>query len=414
MKKKQSLIYLTILISLIVGCQFGNLPNYVSALTTQNGAEFDWHLSKIGAFDAWKITNGSSDVVIAVIDSGICFNHSEITHSEWINTGEIAGNAIDDDSNGYVDDVSGWDFVSIGETPDNEPEGELGDQVHWHATFIAGLISAAINGVGIAGIASDVKLMNLRVLKADNYAGCTYEELGDSIRYAVDNGADVISMSLQNYPNIIDYYDDILYAYNNNVSLVSCTGNTWLPGGGAYFQSYPGGYDEVISVGATNYYDARADYSNYGPWTELVAPVGDEGYDVIQHLIHSTYADGLSYIYGIGTSFACPQVSATIALMISANSSVTSSEIREILQKTATDLGAVGKDDHYGYGMLNVTAAVMEAVDRGSTIPDITPTPTPTPTNTSTNGFPGFTSLITILGVSTVAITIIVISRKRK
>ncbi|MBK5112064.1 MAG: S8 family serine peptidase [Candidatus Heimdallarchaeota archaeon] len=266
MKKKHSLIYLTILISLIVGCQIGKLPNYASALTAQNGVEFDWHLSKIGAFDAWKITNGSSDVVIAVIDSGICFNHSEITHAEWINTDEIAGNAIDDDANGYTDDVAGWDFVSIGETPDNEPEGEPGDEVHWHATFIAGLIAAAIDGDGIAGIASNVTLMNLRVLKADNYAGCTYEELGDSIRYAVDNGADVISMSLQNYPDTADYYDDILYAYNNNVSLVSCTGNRWLAaGGGYYYRSYPGGYDEVISVGATNYYDARADYSNYGP-----------------------------------------------------------------------------------------------------------------------------------------------------
>lgn len=90
MKKKNSLFYLTILVSLLIGCQFGGLPNFTAALTTQNGAEFDWHLSKIGAFDAWKITNGSSDVVIAVIDSGICFNHSEITHSEWINTGEIS------------------------------------------------------------------------------------------------------------------------------------------------------------------------------------------------------------------------------------------------------------------------------------------------------------------------------------
>jgi subtilisin family serine protease len=412
MKKKHSLIYLIILISTIVGCQIGKPPKYTAALTIQNGAEFDWHLSKISAFDAWKITNGSSDVVIAVIDSGICFNHSEITHSEWINTDEIAGNAIDDDSNGYVDDVAGWDFVSIGETPDNEPEGEPGDQVHWHATFIAGLISAAIDGDGIAGLASNVSLMNLRVLKADNYAGCTYEELGDSIRYAVDNGADVISMSLQNYPNIIDYYDDIQYAYNNNVSLVSCTGNTWLPGGGAYYQSYPGGYDEVISVGATNYYDAKADYSNYGPWTEIVAPVGDQGYDLLEHLIHSTHNDGVGYIYGIGTSFACPQVSATIALMKSANSTVTSSEIREILQKTATDLGAAGKDDLYGYGMLNVTAAVMEAVNRGSIIQE--PEPTPTPTNTSTNGTPGFTSLVAVLGVSTFTVAIMVISRKRK
>ncbi len=414
MKKKYSLFYLTALILFLIGLPLGNIPNYTAALSTQNGAEFDWHLSKIGAFNAWKITNGSSDIVIAIIDSGICFNHSEITHSQWINTDEIAGNAIDDDGNGYTDDVEGWDFVSYGQTPDNEPEGEAGDQVHWHATFIAGLISALIDGDGIAGIASNVSLMNLRVLGADNMAGCTYEELGDAIRYAVDNGADIISMSLQYYPNTLDYYDDIQYAYSQNVSLVSCTGNRWLAsGGGYYYQSYPGGYSEVISVGATNYYDVKADYSNYGPWTELVAPVGDQGYDIIQHVIHSTYNNGTDYVYGIGTSFACPQVSAAIALMKAANSSVTASEIREILQKTATDLGAEGKDDYYGYGMLNVTAAVMEAVERGSIIPKEIPTSTP-PTNTSTNGTPGFTVVISILGTSVVATILIAITRKRK
>jgi subtilisin family serine protease len=414
MRNKRSFTYLILTISVLTAYQFVITPEFTSGLSAQNGIEFDWHLEKISAFDAWKITNGSSDVVIAVIDSGICFNHSEITHAEWINTDEIVGNAIDDDANGYIDDVAGWDFVSIGETPDNEPEGEPGDQVHWHATFIAGLISAAIDGDGIAGIASNVTLMNLRVLKADNYAGCSYEELGDSIRYAVDNGADIISMSLQNYPDTMDYYDDIQYAYNNNVSLVSCTGNRWLAsGGGYYYQSYPGGYSEVISVGATNYYDVKADYSNYGPWTELVAPVGDQNYDIIQHLIHSTYNNGTDYVYGIGTSFACPQVSAAIALMISANSSVTSSEIREILQKTATDLGTAGKDDQYGYGMLNVTAAVMEAVERGSVIPDEIPTSL-TPTNTSTNGSLGFTALIVFISISAYTIVTMVLIRKRK
>jgi len=415
MKKKHSLIYLLIFISLIIGWQFGSITNHTSALTIQNGAEFDWHLPKIGAFDAWKITNGSSNIVIAVIDSGICFNHSEITHSQWINTGEVAGNAIDDDSNGYVDDVEGWDFVSYGgQTPDNEPEGEAGDQVHWHATFIAGLIAAAIDGDGIAGISSNISLMNLRVLDSGNMAGCSYEDLGNAIRYAVDNGADIISMSLQYYPNDPIYYDDIQYAYSQNVSLVSCTGNRWLAsGGGYYFQSYPGGYSEVISVGATNFYDVKADYSNYGPWTELVAPVGDQGYDIIQHVIHSTYNNGTDYVYGIGTSFACPQVAATIALMKAANSSVTASEIREILQKTAIDLGVEGKDDYYGYGMLNVTAAVMEAVDRGSVIPEEIPTSV-TPTNTSTTSTSGFTLAVSILGTSTITVVLIVITRKRK
>ncbi len=281
-----------------------------------------------------------------------------------VNTDEIENNEIDDDANGYIDDINGWDFVSIDNTPDNIPGPEPTDLIHWHATFIAGIITAKIDNKGVVGIAPNVKIMDLRVIKADNYAGTTYEEFGDAIRYAVDNGADVISMSLQYYSDSNSYHDDILFAIEKNIPVISVTGNTGLSsGGGREYRSFPGGYEEVISVGATNYYDELADYSNYGEWTDIVAPVGDQGFDDITHVIRSTSLND-AFRYGVGTSFACPQVAATVALMKSLYANITVEEVKEILFETATDLGEEGKDNFFGHGLLNVGKAIQETYKR--------------------------------------------------
>lgn len=345
-------------------------------------SDLGWHLKKIDVEGAWEITKGSKNIVVAVLDSGIDFSHPDLTGIKWINTGEVANNSIDDDVNGYVDDMNGWDFVS----GDNIPGPEDLDPIHWHATFIAGIIAAPADNYGVAGVAPNVTVMDIRVLQADNYAGTTYEGFGDSIRYAVDNGADVISMSLQYYGNNSEYYDDIQYAYENNVALVSITGNNIVEsGGGLEFQSFPGGYDEVISVGATNFFDEKADYSNYGSWTELVAPVGDQEYDEIDHLIQSCHTpyDLYPYYYGYGTSFACPQVAGVIALMKSLKQDLSNDEVREILNETAIDLGDPGKDDFFGYGMVNASAAVEEVFNRygypETTLTTETTTPTSAP-----------------------------------
>ncbi len=312
-------------------------------------SENPWYFDQISIYGAWKLTNGSRDITIAVIDSGIDFSHPELQNVAWINEDEIENNSIDDDNNGYVDDINGWDFVSN----DSIPGPEDDDPIHWHATFIAGIIAAPINGEGIAGVAPNVTIMDIRVLKSDNYQGTTLEGLGDAIRYAVDNGADVINLSLQYYSESEDYYDDIVYAIENNVAVVSITGNSWVSyGGGKEIMSYPGAYNEVIAVGATNYDREKADYSNYGEWTELVAPVGDEGTG-----IKGTYPPE-GYVFGWGTSFAAPQIAGIIALMKSLNNTISVNEIRKILRETATDLGDEGKDKYFGYGLVNATAAL--------------------------------------------------------
>ena len=366
-------------------------------LVISSPEEMGWHLDQINVTGAWSVTNGSEDLIIAIIDSGIDFAHPELMGASWINLDEIASNGIDDDSNGYIDDVNGWDFVS----DDNIPGPDPLDPIHWHATFISGIIAAPIDLVGIAGIAPDCQIMDLRILNSANYAGTTNEEFGDAIRYAVDNGADVINLSLQYYANDSTYYDDILYAISQNVPVVSCTGNTWDTGGIEY-QSFPGGYDEVIAVGATNKTYYKADYSNYGVWTELVAPVGDQFYITVDDLINSTIPTAYYptlYGGGYGTSFACPQVVATIALMRSINYAITVTQIREILHDTALDLGMVGFDEYFGYGLIDVTKAVNETINRYGYSPVISE-------YTTTN--------IILLSITVFSVPLITIILKRK
>ncbi|MCG3223112.1 MAG: S8 family serine peptidase [Candidatus Heimdallarchaeota archaeon] len=372
MRKRNSLFIITLfLLALLTQPLAEKHCIAKSSFSISSPLEIGWHLDQINITGAWEITNGSEDLIIAVIDSGIDFSHPELTSTSWVNVDEIADNGIDDDLNGYIDDVAGWDFTSS----DNTPEPEPLDPIHWHATFISGIIAAPIDLYGIAGVAPDCRIMDIRILDEFNYAGTSYEDFGNAIRYAVDNGADVINLSLQYYANDSSYYDDIVYAISQNVPVVSVTGNTWQPTGGVEFQSFPGGYDEVIAVGATNITYAKADYSNYGVWTELVAPVGDELFITMDHLINSTlpptYYPSTPYWGGIGTSFACPQVAGVIALMRSVNYDITVNQIRDILHDTALDLGMVGFDEYFGYGLIDATKAVNETIARYGTSPVI-------------------------------------------
>ncbi|MHA1464797.1 MAG: S8 family serine peptidase [Candidatus Heimdallarchaeaceae archaeon] len=344
--------------------------------------ENTWTHNLIHTKDAWQITQGSKDIVVAIIDSGVDFSHPDLDDNiEWINTDEIANNSIDDDGNGYVDDVYGWDFHS----DDNTPGPAIGDPIHWHATFIAGIIAAPADDLGVVGVAPNVTIMNVRILDSGN-SFYSYGALGDAIRYAAENGADVINLSLYAYDNSTLFYDDLLFAYDQNIPVVAVTGNSYLP-----VVAQPAKSDIVIAVGASNQYNEKADYSNYGNETEIVAPVGDA--DAVN--IRST-APPDQYWTGWGTSFAAPQVSATIALMKTLNDTLSITEIRDILHKSATDIGDEGFDTLTGYGLLNVSKAVRAVLDPSILLP---------PDNSSYH-------LISILPILAV-ITIIVVKKRK-
>ncbi len=357
MSKSKTIFVLTIIISLSI-FSFSNTQNSLINLTKAINHENQFFQEQIYLKDALRITNGSKDITVAVIDTGIDFSHPDLQNVSWTNVDEIANNSIDDDGNGYIDDVHGWDFSSDDSTPGPEP----GDLVHWHGTFIAGTIVAPWDSNGMLGVAPNVTIMDVRLMDI-NEAFYSYTDFGAAIRYAADNGADVINLSLYAFDNSSLYYDELAYAYEKNIPIVAVTGNTWLPTGGRNFIEHPGASEIVIAVGATNNNQEKADYSNYGEATEIVAPVGDEGGGVKLWSTMPFYSFNSYYGWGLGTSFACSQVSGVIALMKSLNYSLTVKEIRDILHKSATDLGDSGKDDYFGYGLLNASKAVRGVLD---------------------------------------------------
>ncbi len=347
---KRSFLFSVIVFILLIPTVSSKFASNTKTLTVDD-SEMGWYLDRINIKGAWEITTGSPEIVVAVIDAGIDFSNPELTHCQWINEDEKADNGKDDDHNGYIDDRYGWDFVYGDNVPG--PDGDV--QINGHATFVAGILAAEMDGAGMVGVAPDVTLMNVQVWDYNLYG--LSGKLAEAIRYAVDNGADVINFSLDKFYNITDLQDTIKYAYDHNVIMIGASGGNL--GGGLNEIAFPGAYDEVIVVGATDYADQLADYNNYGEKLELVAPGGDFD-DSTSYWLYSTWYP-CCYYYKVGTSFAVPQVTGIVALMKSLNRSITLEKTREILHNTAIDLGTPGKDIYYGYGMVNATAAIQEA-----------------------------------------------------
>jgi subtilisin family serine protease len=270
----------------------------------------------------------------------------------WSNGDEIPGNTIDDDGNGFVDDVDGWDFVNGDDHP-NDDDG--------HGTHVSGTIAqTSNNGLGVAGVAHGVTVMPVKVM---NSAGTgSYQWIADGIYYAVDNGANIISMSLGGPDPSSTLENAVAYAYNYGVTVFAASGND-----GEGSVSYPAAYDDyVIAVGATQYDESRAPYSNYGSSLDIVAPGGNVEVDqngdsyadgVLQNTFGETPVDW-SYWFYDGTSMATPHASGVAALLLSVDSSLSPDQIRDILQSTAEDLGATGRDNYYGYGLIDARAAL--------------------------------------------------------
>jgi len=332
-------------------------PNYLAyALTTPNDPYFSyqWHFDNptyggIHLKEAWDTADGQG-VTVAVIDSGIRKGT------------DLANTCF----------VSGWDFVGN----DSEPTDDNG-----HGTHVAGTIAQSTNNnLGVAGIAYKSCLMAVRVLDA-NGSG-TYANVAAGIRWAADKGAKVINLSLGGDADSQTLKDAVAYVYQKGVTVVAACGNDNKPN-----CLYPAAYDDyVIAIGATQYDETKAPYSNYGPSLDLVAPGGNTSVDQNG----DGYGDGVlqqtftksggkitwGYYFFQGTSMAAPHVSGVAALLLSAGKANTPYEVRTILQQTAEDKGTPGRDDVYGWGLVDAAAAL-----RG-TMP--TPTFTPTPAATAT------------------------------
>ena len=284
----------------------------------------NWALDVINAPEVWNQNITGNGIVVAVVDSGVDYTHPDLDGNIWRNPGEIAGNGIDDDRNGYIDDIRGWDFVS----GDNDPMdlGFIG-----HGTHIAGAIAAERNNFGITGIAYNAKIMPVRVLPS--FGSGSSNNVASGIRYAADNGADVINLSLGNdfFPSDV-VNDAIQYANNKGSVVVMAAGNS-----GDIQPGYPARNANrwgiaVGSIDVRGSMDSSSNRSGLTPLDYLVAPGVD---------IYST-TPGNDYELETGTSFATPQVAGVVALVLNANPNLTPAQVEYILTKTANRNGLVG------------------------------------------------------------------------
>ncbi|MBS1518740.1 MAG: S8 family serine peptidase [Bacteroidetes bacterium] len=313
-------------------------------------------LPKIGAdikiVYTWAIEKGSDEVVVAILDSGIRDDHPDLRDRMWINGGEIPNNGIDDDYNGYVDDIKGWDFAY----DDKKPEDGFG-----HGTNIATVIGASTNNqIGFAGVDQKCRLMNCKNL--NSYNSGEYDWWAESIKYAVDNGADIINMSEGG-----DDYSKVLktaveYAVESGVLVVSAMMNK-----GDNRNYYPAGFEGVMAVGATDTDDKRCKRFSWGGgscWGKnisVVAP-GNKIYGL-------DYENTESYdVFWSGTSQSTAIVSGIASLLLAQNMERTSEDLKKIISFTAKDLvgdpreDTPGWDQYYGFGRVDSYAALTYEV----------------------------------------------------
>jgi len=338
-----------------------------------------WGLHNIHADEAWDLSTGVG-AVVAVLDTGLD-THPDILANVWANPGEIAGNGIDDDGDGFVDDVYGWHFLATGGRPST---GDLYDDIG-HGSHVAGTIAAVgNNGIGVVGVAWGAQVMQLGIF---NGLGATYSDfIAQALAYAVAHGADVANMSFGGPGESFVVRDAVDFAAANGAVMVAAAGND----GSAVSGTYPASYDPVIAVSAVDHLDQPAFFSNFGGKIELAAPGGgDSGpramYEPFESVLSLTNGGAcpvsvvvcavdprLLFLIGnpsipllrlAGTSMAAPHVSGVAALIISRHPEFTAEQVRQALRNGADDLGPPGRDARYGYGRLNAARSVaMDAV----------------------------------------------------
>jgi subtilisin family serine protease len=322
-----------------------------------------WDMTLIGMETAWNSIIGDPSVVVAVLDTGIYLTHPDLVNNLWQNPGEIAGTGVDNDGNGYIDDVNGYDFAGDGQFPGPGAEDPIpNDDYVGHGTHVSGTIGAEQdNLIGMSGEASGVKLMAVRVL--GGIAGMGYSsDISEGIIYAADNGAHVINMSLGGTGTGLSEYLALKYAWDNNVFVAAAAGNDGASGNPIL---YPAGYTFTMSIGATDRLDNIASFSTHNIFVEVSAP----GVNILSTVPPAGYqSSGWS-----GTSMATPHAAGLAALLYSAYGDMTNWQARSMLQNTAVGLGAPGWDQYFGHGRIDAAALVTAPRPTGDDLEILTP-----------------------------------------
>lgn len=327
-----------------------------------------WAIKRVGFDDsrdsAWKLVgNNPKPVVVAVIDTGLDWNHLDMDWKNiWENPKETPDNGIDDDNNGYVDDVIGWDFYA----DNNKPWDHDG-----HGTFVAGVIAASQdNGIGIAGINPHAQIMVLKALNSFGHSRASY--LARAIVYAADNGARIINMSVGGKNLTRIEQEAIDYARSRDVLIVVASGNEGID----VSEFGPAGADGVIAVGATGLKDEHQKFSNWGKNIDIAAPgievlsLRARRTDTMRDIPEVEYTDGANYVgedkryyRASGTSFGAPIVTGVASLMMSKWPQLGAERVKQMLLQSATDVEVAGFDQLTGYGIVNAKAALESDPD---------------------------------------------------
>lgn len=355
-----------------------------------------WGLKKIRAPLVWDMGYTGQGVVVAILDTGIDYNHPDLAGRMWNNPGEIPGNGVDDDGNGYVDDVMGYDFADN----DSDPMDEGSNSNPFnpcHGTHVAGTVAGDGTEGTITGVAPGALLMACRVLSG---VSGTISDILEAMGYAVANGAHVINMS-------IGFMDETGVAPERalmrtaahatllaGVIIAAAAGNG-NPAGGHFQSPYniaspgdspspwsrDGGQSAVVTSGATDSDDVRGNFSSFGPTAWNVLPFTDYPYPpgllkpdvaapgvvVLSTIKGGGYDDHLRF-WGIpiapwsGTSMSSPHTAGAFALMLSKNLELSPRELDSIIQLTSVELGPSGKDSLYGSGRIDVYEAVTSVI----------------------------------------------------
>ena len=368
----------------LMKASFVPTDQYYSVQTTNafgNAYENMWALKKLNPEPAWDVTKGEN-VVVAVVDSGVDYQHADLAANIWVNPGEDLNNngvadagdydGIDTDNNGYVDDLIGWDFIGN----DNNP-----DDLNAHGTHVAGTIAAVQNNIGIVGVAPSAKIIGVRGLDREGFG--SVEALADGIRYAAMMNADIINMSFGGeFSNVTCAAVD--FAIQEGSLPVAAAGNSAVNAA----NSSPAGCANAFTVSSTemnnNQTDILSYFSNFGAVIDIAAPGGglnqNVGLNILSLLARNYNTDppnpnggggiggtglfvGNGYVRFQGTSMAAPHVSGVAALVKSRNPNMTPQQLGDTLKATAKDIGQAGNDDLYGAGLVSAADAVGAGVD---------------------------------------------------
>ena len=367
------------------------VPNYVGYQSVVPNDHFygqQWYLPHINAEQAWDIETGNANVIIGVLDTGVDTDHPDLASKIWTNSDEIPNNNIDDDNNGYIDDVHGWDFVTIGHNApaDNDPNPEPNgidddnkdgiDNGCTHGTHVAGIIGAETNTnkVGVAGVGWGVTIMPVRV--GDDEGRFAYWEIFNGMVYAVKNGAKIINCSFSGtYDNAYDI--TLSYLYNNyDCIIVAAAGNDDIDLDRTPQSPVCNDYNQniVLGVAATNSNDLKSSFSNYSySYIDVCAP----GENIFNTLFYDpSFNFNVAWDYKNGTSMSAPVVAGIAGLIRSKYPNWNNQKVINQVIKTTINIDNLnpGYQGQLGSGRVNSYAALSNILKASKLVCSSNPT----------------------------------------